>query len=107
MQWKLPLMSDLKSRSYRDSLLNGINGNVLSNHHSVKVENIAGGTKDTILENIDELTGRKSNCLIAQALENELKVQTRKVLLIKKRHQKRLNYNKIINSWNAKFSAYF
>ena len=37
-----------------DSLLNGINAKGLSKNHSVKVNNISGGTSDVILHKLDD-----------------------------------------------------
>ena len=50
-----------------DSLLNGINENDLSKNHSVKVNNILGGTSDAILGKLDDLLKSKPDGLIVHA----------------------------------------
>ena len=50
-----------------DSLLNGINENDLSKNHSVKVNNILGGTSDAILGKLDDLLKSKPDGFIVHA----------------------------------------
>ena len=47
-----------------DSMLNGILEKGMSKNYRVKVNNFPGGTRATILENIDQLGKIKSDCLI-------------------------------------------
>ena len=50
-----------------DSLLNGINEKGLSKNHSIKVNNIPGGTSDTILDKLDDYLKSKPDGLILHA----------------------------------------
>ena len=55
-----------------DSLLNGINERGLYKNFNVKVNNIRGGTNETVLEKIDELVKGKPSSLIVHAGTNDL-----------------------------------
>ena len=55
-----------------DSLLNGINERGLYKDFNVKVNNIPGGTNETVLEKIDELVKCKASSLIVHAGTNDL-----------------------------------
>ena len=55
-----------------DSLLNGINERGLSKDFNVKVNNIPGGTSETVLDKIDELVKCKPSSLIVHAGTNDL-----------------------------------
>ena len=54
-----------------DSLLNAINEKGLSNH-SVKVNNIPGGTSDIILDKLDDFLKNKPDGLIVHAGTNDI-----------------------------------
>ena len=56
-----------------DSLLNGINERGLSKDFNVKMNNIPGGTSDTVLDKIEELVKCKGSSLIVHAGTNDLK----------------------------------
>ena len=56
-----------------DSLLNGINERGLSKDFNVKMNNIPGGTSDTVLDKIEELVKCKASSLIVHAGTNDLK----------------------------------
>ena len=55
-----------------DSLLNSINEKGLSKNHSVKVNNIPGGTSDGILDNLDDFLKNKPDGLIVHACTNDI-----------------------------------
>ena len=55
-----------------DSLLNGINEKGLSKNHSVKVNNIPGGTSDVILDKVDDFLKNKPDGLIVLAGTNDI-----------------------------------
>ena len=55
-----------------DALLNGINVKGLSKNHSVKVNNIPGGTSDVILDKLDDFLKNKSDGLIVSAGTNDI-----------------------------------
>ena len=55
-----------------DSLLNGINERGLSKDFNVKVNNIPGGTSETVLDKIEELVKCKPSSLIVHAGTNDL-----------------------------------
>ena len=55
-----------------DSLLNAINEKGLSKNHSVKVNNIPGGTSDLILDELDDLLKTKPDGLIIHACTNDI-----------------------------------
>ena len=55
-----------------DSLLNGINEKGLSKNHSVKVNNISGGTSDVILDKLDDFLKDKHDGLIVHAGTNDI-----------------------------------
>ena len=55
-----------------DSLLNGINEKGLSKNHSVKVNNIPGGTSDVILDKFDDFLKNKPDGLIVHAGTNDI-----------------------------------
>ena len=55
-----------------DSLLNGINEKGLSKNHSVKVNNILGGTSDVILDKLDDFLKNKPDGLIVHAGTNDI-----------------------------------
>ena len=53
-----------------DSLLNGIHEKGLSKNHSVKVNNIPGGTSDAILDKLEDFLSYKPDGLIVHAGTN-------------------------------------
>ena len=53
-----------------DSLLNGIHEKGLSKNHSVKVNNIPGGTSDAILDKLEDFLNYKPDGLIVHAGTN-------------------------------------
>ena len=55
-----------------DSLLNGMHKKGLSKNHSVKVNNIPGGTSEAILDKLDDFLGNKSDGLIVHAGTNDI-----------------------------------
>ena len=55
-----------------DSLLNGIHEKGLSKNHSVKVNNIPGGTSDAILDKLDDFLKNKPDGLIVHAVTNDI-----------------------------------
>ena len=55
-----------------DSLLNGIHEKGLSKNHSVKVNNIPGGTSDAILDKLDDFLKNKPDGLIVYAGTNDI-----------------------------------
>ena len=55
-----------------DSLLNGIHEKGLSKNHSVKVNNILGGTSGTILDRLDDFLENKPDGLIVHAGTNDI-----------------------------------
>ena len=55
-----------------DSLLNGIHEKGLSKNHSVKVNNIPGGTSDAILDKLDDFLKNKPDGLIVHAGTNDI-----------------------------------
>ena len=55
-----------------DSLLNGINEKGLSKSHSIKVNNIPGGTSDVILDKLDDFLKNKLDGLIVYAGTNDI-----------------------------------
>ena len=55
-----------------DSLLNGINERGLSKPHKVNVQNVPGGTSETILKELDTLAASKPDCIIIHAGTNDL-----------------------------------
>ena len=55
-----------------DSLMNGINEKGLSKNHSVKVNNIPGGTSDVILQKLDNFLKNKPDGLIVHAGTNDI-----------------------------------
>ena len=55
-----------------DSLLNGINEKGLSKNHSLKVNNIPGGTSDVILDKLDDFLKNKPDGLIVHAGKNDI-----------------------------------
>ena len=55
-----------------DSLLNGIHEKGLSKNHSVKVNNILGGTSDAILDRLDDFLENKPDGLIVHAGTNDI-----------------------------------
>ena len=55
-----------------DALLNVINVKGLSKNHSVKVNNIPGGTSDVILDKLDDFLKNKSDGLIVSAGTNDI-----------------------------------
>ena len=55
-----------------DSLLNGINERGLSKDFNVKVNNILGGTSETVLDKIEDLVKCKPSSLIVHAGTNDL-----------------------------------
>ena len=55
-----------------DSLLNGINERGLSKDFNVKVNNIPGGTSETVLDKVEELVKCKPSSLIVHAGTNDL-----------------------------------
>ena len=55
-----------------DSLLNGIKERGLSKYFNVKVNNIPGGTSETVLDKIEELVICKPSSLIVHAGTNDL-----------------------------------
>ena len=59
-----------------DSMFNGTHEKGMSKNHRIKVNNFAGGTSATILENIDQLVLSKLDCLIVHAGINDLANET-------------------------------
>ena len=55
-----------------DSLMNGIHDKGLSKNHSVKVNNIPGGTSDAILDKLDDFLKNKPDGLIVHAGTNDI-----------------------------------
>ena len=55
-----------------DSLLNGIHEKGLSKNHSVKVNNVPGGTSDTILKKLDDFLENKRDGLIVHAVMKDI-----------------------------------
>ena len=55
-----------------DSLMNGIHDKGLSKNHSVKVNNIPGGTSDAILDKLDDFLKNKPDGLIVHAVTNDI-----------------------------------
>ena len=55
-----------------DSLLNGIHEKGLSKNHTVKVNNIPGGTSDAILDKLDDFLKNKPDGLIVYAGTNDI-----------------------------------
>ena len=55
-----------------DPLLNGIHEEGLSKHHSVKVNNIPGGTSDAIFDRLDDFLENKPDGLIVYAGTNDI-----------------------------------
>ena len=55
-----------------DSLLNGINEKGLSKNHSVKVNDIPGGTSDAILDKLEDFLKNKPDGLIVHAGRNDI-----------------------------------
>ena len=53
-----------------DSLLNGIHEKGLSKNHSVKVNNVPGGTSDAILDKLEDFLSYKPDGLIVHAGTN-------------------------------------
>ena len=54
------------------SLLNSIHEKGLSKNHSVKVNNIPGGTSDSILDKLDDFLKNKPDGLIVHAVTNDI-----------------------------------
>ena len=54
------------------SLLNSIHKKGLSKNHSVKVNNIPGGTSDAILDKLDDFLKNKPDGLIVHAVTNDI-----------------------------------
>ena len=52
--------------------LNGINAKGLSKNHSIKVNNIPGGTSDAILNELDDFFKNKPDGLIVHAGTNDI-----------------------------------
>ena len=61
----------LNTRS-RDSLLNGLHKKGLSKNYCVKVNNLPGGTSQTILEDTDDIIKSKPDCLDVHVGNNDL-----------------------------------
>ena len=55
-----------------DSLLNGIHEKGLSKNHSVKMNNIPGGTSEVILDKLDEFLENEPDSLIVHAGTNDI-----------------------------------
>ena len=55
-----------------DSLLNGIHEKGLSKNHSVKVNNVPGGTSDTILKKLDDFLENKRDGLIVHTVMKDI-----------------------------------
>ena len=72
MQWQNEQFKKRKIIIVGDSLLNGIHEKGLSKNHSVKVNNIPGGTSDAILDKLDDFLKNKPDGLIVYAGTNDI-----------------------------------
>ena len=72
MQWQNEQFKKRKIIIVGDSLLNGIHEKGLSKNHTVKVNNIPGGTSDAILDKLDDFLKNKPDGLIVYAGTNDI-----------------------------------
>ena len=53
-------------------MLNGIHEGRLSKQQQVKIQNLPGGTSETILDEVDTLVADKPDCIIVHAGTNDI-----------------------------------
>ena len=53
-------------------MLNGIHEGGLSKQQQVKIQNLPGGTSETILDEVDTLVADKPDCIIVHAGTNDI-----------------------------------